>query len=172
VRAYRDASVAESEGVAPLFCTAPSSLDRHARWGRPYFQQFFGAMLPKPASLAPSPCLNFATSSTWSCRRSSSITHGPFYGGTEGSNPSPSQRRVSCEPDFLVGIVTVDERNPANSCHGLPAVEFAGWSRAVCHTRGQRRARVASSHTPDRGGTGSGSIQSGSLFKGLKSAVA
>jgi hypothetical protein len=26
VRAYRDASVAESEGVAPLFCTAPSSL--------------------------------------------------------------------------------------------------------------------------------------------------
>jgi hypothetical protein len=26
VRAYRDASVAESEGVAPLFRTAPSSL--------------------------------------------------------------------------------------------------------------------------------------------------
>ena len=22
----------------------------------------------------------------------------------------------TCEPDFLVGIVTVDERNPANSC--------------------------------------------------------
>jgi hypothetical protein len=43
VRAYRDASVAESEGVAPLFCTAPSFLYRHARWGRSYFQQFFGA---------------------------------------------------------------------------------------------------------------------------------
>src|SRR5712671_8127682 len=81
VRAYRDASVAESEGVAPLFCTAPSSLYRHARWGRSYFQQFFGAMHPKPASLAPSPCLNFAALSTWSLRRSSSITHGPFYGG-------------------------------------------------------------------------------------------
>jgi hypothetical protein len=26
VRAYRDASVVESEGIAPLFCTAPSSL--------------------------------------------------------------------------------------------------------------------------------------------------
>jgi hypothetical protein len=33
---------------------------RHARWGRPYFQQFFGAMAPRPASSAPSPCLNFA----------------------------------------------------------------------------------------------------------------
>ena len=52
VRAYRDASVAESEGVAPLFSySAQLSLARHARWGRP-----FGAMPPKPASMAPSPC--------------------------------------------------------------------------------------------------------------------
>ena len=34
----------------------PALSRRHARWGRPYFQQFFGAMPPKPASMAPSPC--------------------------------------------------------------------------------------------------------------------
>ena len=28
----------------------PALSRRHARWGRPYFQQFFGAMPPKPAS--------------------------------------------------------------------------------------------------------------------------
>ena len=47
----------------------PALSRRHARWGRPYFQQFFGAMPPKPASMAPSPCLNLAASSTWSLRR-------------------------------------------------------------------------------------------------------
>jgi hypothetical protein len=30
---------------------------QHARWGPPYFQQFFDAMPGKPPSLAPLPCL-------------------------------------------------------------------------------------------------------------------
>jgi hypothetical protein len=34
----------QSGGVAPLFCGAPAPSRRYARWGRPYFQQFFGAM--------------------------------------------------------------------------------------------------------------------------------
>ena len=50
----------------------PALSRRHARWKRLYFQQFFGARFPTPASLRPSPCLNFAASSTWSLRRSQS----------------------------------------------------------------------------------------------------
>jgi hypothetical protein len=34
----------QSGGVAPLFCGALAPSRRYARWGRPYFQQFFGAM--------------------------------------------------------------------------------------------------------------------------------
>ncbi len=58
VRAYRGTPRWRSPKVSRRFSrTAPSSLSRrHARWGRPYFQQFFGAMPPKPASMAPSPC--------------------------------------------------------------------------------------------------------------------
>jgi hypothetical protein len=40
----------KSEGVAPLFCIAASSLRRHARWARPYFQHFL-ARLPDEAGL-------------------------------------------------------------------------------------------------------------------------
>ena len=33
-----------SDGVAPLFCTAPALSSQHASWGRRYFQHLFGAM--------------------------------------------------------------------------------------------------------------------------------
>ena len=33
----------QSGGIAPLFCGALGLSRRYARWGRPYFQQFFGA---------------------------------------------------------------------------------------------------------------------------------
>jgi len=34
----------QSGSVAPLFCAAPALSRRYARWGRPHFQRFFGAM--------------------------------------------------------------------------------------------------------------------------------
>jgi hypothetical protein len=43
---------------------------RHPRWARPYFQHFLCNAPPKPASLAPFPCLSLAGSRTWSLRRS------------------------------------------------------------------------------------------------------
>ena len=56
VRAYRNAS-GRSPKVSRRFSVQRTALSRRqARWGRPYFQQFFGAMPPKPASMAPSPC--------------------------------------------------------------------------------------------------------------------
>jgi hypothetical protein len=127
VRAYRDASVAESEGVAPLFCTAPGSLDRHARWGRPYFQQFFGAMPPKPASLAPSHCLNFAASSTWSLRRSSSITwHARPVISRAGQSSSGWQARewLSWEADHITYVAKVRHSARFPASHPETIAEF------------------------------------------------
>jgi hypothetical protein len=50
VRAYRDASGRNPEVSRRFSIQRPALLRRHARWGRPYFQQFFGA-LPREAGL-------------------------------------------------------------------------------------------------------------------------
>jgi hypothetical protein len=47
----------QSGGVAPLFCETRVPSRRYARWGRPYFQQFFWCNAPQnPVSLSPVPC--------------------------------------------------------------------------------------------------------------------
>jgi hypothetical protein len=63
VRAYRNASSRSPKGSRRFSVQRPALSRRHARWGRLYFQQFFGAMPPKPASFAPCPYLNSAGSS-------------------------------------------------------------------------------------------------------------
>jgi hypothetical protein len=56
MRAYRNTSAAaESDGVAPLFCTAPSSSHRHAKWVVFIFQQFFDPMPVDVGLAAPFP---------------------------------------------------------------------------------------------------------------------
>ena len=67
-------------------------------------------MPPKPASLAPSSCSNFAASSTWSLRRSQSSLSAALplmrafekrdsLTGDRGFASFSLQRRASCEPD-------------------------------------------------------------------------
>jgi hypothetical protein len=48
------------------FCTAPALSRRNARWGRPYFQQFFGAIPRRNRRHWRGPCFNVAASRTWS----------------------------------------------------------------------------------------------------------
>jgi hypothetical protein len=55
-----------TDGVAPLFCTAPALSRRNSRWSRPHFQQFFGATPRRNRPHWRRPCLNVAGSGTWS----------------------------------------------------------------------------------------------------------
>src|SRR6516165_10031690 len=55
-----------TDGVAPLFCTAPALSRRNSRWSRLYFQQFFGATPRRNRPHWRRPCLNVAGSGTWS----------------------------------------------------------------------------------------------------------
>jgi hypothetical protein len=110
VRAYQNASVAQSEGVAPLFCTAASSF-AHARWGRPNFQQFFGAIpdeglkigSPLVGASAPTP----VAGSRWHASNRHTMP------GDRGFESISLQRRVSCEP-FPRGAIAGIPDQPAS----------------------------------------------------------
>jgi hypothetical protein len=71
----------------------------------------------------------------------------PFLGssarGTEGSNPSPSSGESPANSDFLVEIVTVDERTGAEASAGLGRADWFATRRAEGH---EARNLPVSSH--------------------------
>jgi hypothetical protein len=85
------------------------------------------------------------TEAVLGCERGGLETVVLSYGGPKGSNPSSSSGESCCEPDFLVEIVTVGERNPGQAKLATMFAEiltlislFAGTTRASMMSAGIR----------------------------------
>ena len=127
----------QSGSVAPLFCAAPALLRRYARWGRPYFQQFFDATPAESGLIVTGSLLNprrikdlggcgYHKASFWRCHLMSELETF-LLRGTEGSNPSLSSGEFG-----------------ANRFRSLPSAAIPGrlrWrhERARRHMKGFRR---------------------------------
>src|SRR5712672_1249304 len=135
--------------------------------GPPLFPTVFWCDAPKPASMAPSPCLNLAASSTWSLRRITElVVHRalPLMSGFEkrvslkgdrGFESISLQRRVHREPDFQAndGVAVFRDPEPGGILRQAEFGKAVGGGAPVSRfvepgtDTGEGRTRIAARHS-------------------------